>query len=144
LFGALLVMPAIVAANTSGYAILLRGWRRVASVVFACLAIGAAVLLEMLGVPWSAYVFGEGGMTIIPGAIELPMAPTMVFLSILAVACVLTPVLAVSRIRDNLVAAEQQLSMQAWQIHQLAPAAARVGHAEQEPKPAQRSDRRVR
>jgi len=130
LFGSLIVMPALVAANATGYAIFLRGWRRVAAALFACAAIGVAVLLEVLGIPWSAYSFGDDGMLIRPGAIELSSVPTMTFLAILAVASLLTPTLAVSRIRDNLTRAEQQLSMQAWQIRQLAPAAANIGHVE--------------
>ena len=142
LFGALVVTPALLAANATGYAIFLRGWRRVTTVVFACAAIGVAVLLEVLGVPWSMYSFSESGMLVHPGAIELSSVPTMTFLAILAVASLLTPTLAVTRIRDNLTRAEQQLSMQAWQIRQLAPAAAEIGHVE--PQRPQRSGRRAR
>jgi serine/threonine-protein kinase len=148
LFGSLLVMPAFVAANATGYAIFLRGWRRAASILFACVAIGVAVLLEMLGIPWSAYSFGEAGMTIAPGAIGLAMEPTLVILSVAAVATLLTPTLAVTRIRDNLSRAELKLSLQAWQIRQLAPAAARVGQVEpREPRTkaaSTRTGRRVR
>jgi hypothetical protein len=128
LFGSLLVMPAVVAANATGYAIFLRGWRRVVATLFACAAIGAAVLLEKLGIPWSAYSFGEAGMAIAPGAIGLSNVPTTVFLCVVAISTLLTPTLAVSRIRDNLARAEAKLSMQAWQIQQLAPA--HVGRVE--------------
>jgi serine/threonine-protein kinase len=124
LFGSLVVMPALVAANATGYAIFLRGWRRVFAALFACAVIGVAVWLEVIGVPWSMYSFGEAGMTIKPGAIDLLAVPTITILAIAAFATLLTPTLAVSRIRDNLTRAEQQLSMQAWQIRQLAPAAA--------------------
>jgi serine/threonine-protein kinase len=123
LFGSLLVMPAVVAVNATGYAIFLRGWRRLAAMLFACAAIGVAVFLEVLGIPWSAYSFGEAGMTIAPGAIGLSELPTMVFLGAVALSTLLTPTLAVSRIRDNLRKAEARLSMQAWQIRQLAPGA---------------------
>ncbi len=133
LFGSLLVMPAVVAANATGYAIFLRGWRRIVATLFACGAIGVAVLLEVLGIPWSAYSFGQAGMTIAPGAVELSAMPTMVFLCLVAVSTLLTPTLAVSRIRDNLARAEAKLSMQAWQIRQLAPGAVEVGRSERPP-----------
>ena len=120
------------AANAVGYTIFLRGWRRIVATLVPCIAIGIAVLLEILGIPWSAYSFGEAGMTIAPGAVELAAAPTMVFLALVAVSTLLTPMLAASRIRDNLTRAEARLSMQAWQIRRLAPGAAHVGREEKD------------
>ena len=127
LFGSLVVTPALVAANATGYTIFLRGWRRIVATLFACAVIGVAVLLELWGIPWSAYSFGQAGMTIAPGAIGLSAEPTMVFLFVMAISTLLTPTIAVSRIRDNLAQAEAKLSMQGWQIRQLAPGAADVG-----------------
>lgn len=120
-FGPLVLTPALVATNTSGYAILLRGWQRWFVVGFACVVIYGLVMLELLDITTTRYVFSDEGMTIRPGAIGLRLAPTVVFLGIAALATILTSTLAVSRIRDSLALAERRLNVYAWQIRQLVP-----------------------
>jgi eukaryotic-like serine/threonine-protein kinase len=120
-FGPLVLTPALVATNTSGYAILLRGWQRWFVVAFACTVIYGLVMLDLLDVTTPRYIFGDEGMTIRPGAIGLRLAPSMVFLGIAALATILTATLSVSRIRDSLADAERKLHLYAWQIRQLVP-----------------------
>ncbi len=121
LFGPLVLTPALVATNTSGYAILLRGWQRWVVVVFAGAVLYTLVMFELLDVTTTRYVFSDGGMTIRPGGIGLRLAPTLVFLGIAALGTLLTTTLAVSRVRDSLAEAEQKLHLYSWQIRQLVP-----------------------
>jgi len=120
-FGPLVLTPALVATNTSGYAILLRGWQRWFVVGFSCVIVYGLVMLELLDITPTRYVFSAEGMTIRPGAIGLRLAPTVVFLGVAALATILTSTVAVSRIRDSLTDAERKLYLYAWQIRQLVP-----------------------
>ena len=122
LFGPLFVTPGLIASNTAAYVMLLRGWHRAATIGFGCLSMGAVILLEGLGIPWSAYVFTDAGMILKQGALGLPVAPTIALLTFAALSTVVTTSLSVSRLRDALTRAERRLQLHSWQIHQLVPA----------------------
>ncbi len=122
LFGPLFVTPGLIASNTAAYVMLLRGWSRVAAVFVGCVCMGGAILLEAMGLPWSSYVFTDAGMTLRPGAISLPLVPTLTLLAITSLTTILTSALSVSRMRDALTEAERRVHLYAWQIRQLVPA----------------------
>jgi len=122
LFGPLLLTRGLIASNTAAYVMLLRGWHRWATIGFGCLCMFGVILLEALGLPWTAYVFTDAGMTINPGAVGLPVAPTVALLVFTAMSTILTSALTVSRMREALTSAERQIHLQAWQVRQLVPA----------------------
>ncbi|MFH2006926.1 MAG: serine/threonine-protein kinase [bacterium] len=137
-FGPLVLTPALVATNTAGFAILLRGGFRLFAILFACVVIYTLVMLELLGFPLAHYVFDETGMVIKPAAIGLKLAPTVTLLSIAALATILTTAISVSRIRDSLSEAERKLYLYAWQIRQLVPTVLSVPRGGAAPRPSGR------
>ena len=122
LFGPLFVTPGLIANNTAAYVMLLRGWQRGVTIAFGCVCMGGVILAEALGVPWSAYTFTDAGLVIREGAVGLAVAPTITLLVCVALSTILTSALSVSRLRDALTRAEQQVQLQAWQVRQLIPA----------------------
>lgn len=116
------LMPAFVANNTAAYVFLLRGAHRLIAVAFGTLVIAAAIVLEQLGVPWSAYVFTAEGLLIKPGAMHFAQLPTIVMLVVASLATLLTSAVSLSVLRGSLARAERKLQLHMWQIGQLVPA----------------------
>jgi hypothetical protein len=61
-------------------------------------------------------------MTIVPHLVELPRGPTLIFLTLINVWCVVISGLVVGSVRDALYRSDVQLHRYAWQLKQLAPA----------------------
>jgi len=122
-FGPLFFMPAAVAINTNAFVAHAPREHRafVVAVGVACVVVPFA--LQALGVVAPSYVFGPGGMTIAPGAVELRAGPTTLFLALNAVAMVLLSSLSVVQIRDALGDAERRLMVHTWHMRGLAPGA---------------------
>ncbi len=121
-FGPLFLVPALMATNTAAFTILLRGGYRVLTIVFSCVVLYGLILGDLLELWGSHYAFSDHGMLIRPGAIDLPLGPTVAMLRVAALATILTSALSVSRVRDALHTAEKKVNLQAWQIRQLLPA----------------------
>src|SRR5690606_12923820 len=85
------------------------------------LAIVVPVALEVVGLLPTAYAFDELGMRVLPRAIELERTPVLTMLAVFSVAGMLGAALAVGRVRDEVLAAEQKLQTWTWQIQQLVP-----------------------
>jgi serine/threonine-protein kinase len=126
LFGPLLLTPMLLSVNTSGFALNSRpSERRIAGVV-ASVSFAAVLLLWFSGVVPGGYTFNkDGGMSILPGAIDLPELPVLVLLGIAALGGVLTALMPAGRVRDTLAASERQLFVYAWHLRELVPEAVR-------------------
>ncbi len=122
LFGPFFLMPAFVANNTAAYVFLLRGAHRAISVGFGALVIVGAIILEYLGLPWSAYAFTAEGLLIRPGIIHFTSTPTVVMLVVASLATLLTGAITLWVLRNSLARAERRLQLNIWQIGQLVPA----------------------
>ncbi len=122
LFGPFFLMPAFVANNTGAYVLLLRGSHRFAAIAFGGLVIAGAILLEFLGIPWSAYAFTPEGLLIRPGAVMFTSRPALVMLIIASAATLLTGAVTLSVLRSSLARAERKIQLHTWQIGQLVPA----------------------
>jgi serine/threonine-protein kinase len=115
------IVPALVATN--GMLFALYGDRSRRKVVLAAnvLTVCTPVALELLGVLPRSFIFRDNALVLVPRAVDLPPTATLAFLLVSSVAMVLTPIVAVGRIRDQLSNAERRLFLQAWQLRQAVP-----------------------
>ncbi|MCB9582147.1 MAG: serine/threonine protein kinase [Polyangiaceae bacterium] len=122
LFGPLVLMPGLVAVNTTAYALLLdKPWRTV-TIVGGIAFVLVPALVEAFGIAGTPhYAFGPQGMTVASGAIALTRAPALVLLLVGSVATVITGAFATSRMRDALGQAELRLALSAWHLRELGP-----------------------
>jgi serine/threonine-protein kinase len=121
LFGPLVLVPSIAAANTLVYAI--SNSRRVRGAVLSIgpLAILVPLALEWLGLVPPSYRFTDEGMLILPRMTGLPETPTIFFLVLASVGVVVTAALAAAPFRDQLDKAQHDVRLHAWQLRQLVP-----------------------
>jgi serine/threonine protein kinase len=125
LFGPFIVIPGLAATNTMFFAMNAdRPARRVVLVV-GVLVVLVPFGLELLGALPRAYAFSEGLLQVLPRATEFPALQTMLCLALVSIAMIIIPCLAVGRLRDRLSVAERRLYLQAWNLSQLVPSAAR-------------------
>ena len=125
LFGPFILVPALAATNTMFFAMNVEKSVRRVVLAVGVLAVIAPFGLELLGVLPSAYAFRGGVMEVLPRAMEFPPLQTMLCLVLVSVAMIIIPGLAVGRMRDRLSVAERRLYLQAWNLSQLVPSAAR-------------------
>ncbi len=125
LFGPLVVTPGIIAVNTTGFALNLDPAYRRFAVATACLTILGVLAVWAGGMLPGDYVFSSAGLTVTPGAIELPRIPTLLFLVVISLGMVVTGALSVTRVRDALKRSETQLFLYAWHLREFVPAAVR-------------------
>ena len=126
LFGPLVLLPTVAAVNTTAYALIFTGWRRVASALAGILALVVPLGLQLAGVVEPSYAFVEGQMHVLPMAIELHELPTMLLLAASGAASVVTGAVTVGRLRTTLLEAEERLFTYTWQIQQLLPESAQL------------------
>jgi serine/threonine-protein kinase len=125
LFGPLILMPGLIAVNTTAYALLLdKHWRSI-TIVSGVTFVLVPALMEVFGIGGHQYGFGAHGMTVASGAIALNRAPALVLLLVGSVATVITGAFTTSRMRDALGRAELRLELSSWHLRELAP---RVHH----------------
>jgi len=125
LFGAVFVTPAILAVNTMAFTLHLRRRHRVYAIATGCGTMLLLLGLQMGGLLPGGYVFGPAGMTVTPGAIDLPRLPTLVFLSVVAVGTVLTAALPITRVREAMAEMEQRVYVYTWHLREMVPEAIR-------------------
>jgi hypothetical protein len=121
LYGALVLVPAMVITNTIAFALHLDGRDRAWAVVSGCLAIAVPVLLAAVGVVPSSYVGTGDGILMRPLWLKLPPTATLLLVTIGCVIAVVNGARSVAEVRDALTAAERRLQMQRWQLSQLLP-----------------------
>jgi hypothetical protein len=119
MFGPLVLVPVIAAANTNACALQPLAWQRWITISLG----GAAVLLPMLlewgGVLPSSYLFRDGMMCIVPQVTNLPATASLAFLGIASAGAVIISSLYVSRVRGALNAAEERYHVYAWHLRHL-------------------------
>lgn len=132
LFGPLVLMPAAIATNAAAYVMNLSRRARAITVASAMVAIAGPVVLEWLGVLAPSYRFDDGGMTIIPNAIELSGNPATALLLAAALGSVLTATLSMGHLRSSLDRAERRILMYTWHFRNLAPGNVSLGKPPQQ------------
>lgn len=127
LFGPLIVTPTLIAVNTTAFAMILDGWKRIVPIVTGIAFLGVTVVLHELGFLPGGYAFTDAGMVVLPGAVELPEVATIAFLTVTAIAAVITSSATVAGARDALRTAQRKLYLYTWHLRELLPDAARGG-----------------
>ena len=115
LFGALVLMPGLVALNTTGYSLVLRQPWRSLNIALGVVCVAIPGLLELWG---DRYVFEAASITIYPRAVLFEPAPALLMLIIGGIATVLTGALATAMVRQSLDDTERRLETLAWQLEQ--------------------------
>lgn len=121
LFGPLLVTPMLIAVNTGAYMLILQGAYRLITVVTGIGMLLAVTALGLFGVLPGGYLFDNGAIHVLEGAVYFPETPTIVFLVIVSVATIVTPAVLAGQIRDALGDLERQLYLYAWHVSELVP-----------------------
>jgi serine/threonine-protein kinase len=121
LYGPLLLAAPSIIANAVGFTLLFTGRWRLATIVVGVLFIAGPVLLEGLGVVSPTFVFAEGVITLVPGALDFREVPSLVLLTVatcssLAIACVTA-----GAVRMQLRGAEERIYLQEWQVRAMVP-----------------------
>jgi serine/threonine-protein kinase len=123
--GPYMLLPAILVGNSVAFVVTPGKNQRRTALVVGMLGLIVPVALEILGVLSPSYAFRDGGMTVLPHGTALPETPTLVLLFTITLSTIATAVLFVDRVRRSLDRAEQRLHLQAWQLRQLVPDAAK-------------------
>jgi serine/threonine-protein kinase len=97
------------------------------SIVLMAMSFAVPLLLERVGVLQRSYLFRDGEMIILPNVCHFSELTTLTYLSTATLLFLLIGSASVRRIRNALNAAEERLSLQAWQLRQLVPERARQG-----------------
>ncbi len=121
ILGPLLLMPALIAANTAGYALALDRRGRGVTLLFGLLAMTIPFALELAGLVAPSYQFTGDAVVVRAYALEFIRAPTTAFLGLTNLALLLVTVLPAGRLRDALRTAEERQHVMAWHFKQLAP-----------------------
>ncbi len=130
LFGPFILVPGLAATNTMFFAMSADRPARRVVLFMGALIVVVPFLLEVLGAIPPAYGFGAGLFEVLPRATQFPAFQTTLCLGLVSIAMIIIPGVAVGRLRDRLSAAEQRLYLQAWNLSQLVPSAARHALAE--------------
>jgi hypothetical protein len=104
--------------------------RRGAVVLLSLLTIALPALLMWTGVIPQAYELGEDRIVIHAGMLHFPPLPTELFLLVSSLSVVVTACLMTARVHDELAQARERLHIQAWQLRQMLPRAARAAAAD--------------
>jgi eukaryotic-like serine/threonine-protein kinase len=123
--GPFVLLPSALVACAGGFSLDSNARRRHVALACCCLAMIAPWALEWVGVLAPSYIFENGTVVILPHALSLPEVPTVLLLMSSAVGTILTCGFLVGRTRTALDRAEHRVHMQAWQLRQLVPDAAR-------------------
>jgi hypothetical protein len=120
LAGPLVLVPTLVVGNVIGFVLQAGSGRRAPILAFACLAIVAPVVLQMLGVLPPSYVSRGDALAILPHLV--PQRPvSLVVLTLVHVMVVLSACIFFRRFRDARNGAEAKIRVHAWQLRQLVP-----------------------
>jgi hypothetical protein len=127
LFGPFVLVPGLAATNAMSFALSSDARSRRVTTGAAALAVLAPFALELAGLVPPSYAFRDGALLVLPRATELPPLRTTLYLALTSVTMVIVPALSVGQLRERLNAAERRLYLQAWNLSQLVPSAARGG-----------------
>jgi serine/threonine protein kinase len=100
--------------------------RRWLVVAFSVLTILVPAALAWLGVTAQPYALGADAIVIHADMLHFPPLATQLFLLLSSLSVVVTACLMSARVHDALAQAQERLHVQAWQLRQMLPQAARV------------------
>jgi eukaryotic-like serine/threonine-protein kinase len=124
-YGPLVLVPQMAMSTAFVYAVHPVKRVQTASLTLMTLSIAVPLLLERLGLLRASYLFRDGEMVIVPNTCRFTDLTTSGFLGVTTIFLLLVGTTSVGRIRNALTAAEERLSLQAWQLRQLVPERAR-------------------
>jgi serine/threonine-protein kinase len=104
--------------------------RRWLVVTLSMLTILAPALLARVGIVPEPYTLGGDAIVIHANMLHFPPLATQAFLLLSSLSVVLTACLMSARVHDALAEAQERLYLQAWQLRQMLPRAARVATAD--------------
>ena len=112
-------------------------------VAASLLTIALPALLAWTGVIPEPYELGADRIVIHAGMLHFPPLATELFLLVSSLSVVVTACLMTARVHDALAQAQQRLHIQAWQLRQMLPRAARAAAVADEPLAGAGEDARV-
>ncbi len=127
IYGPLVLLPEMTMSTAFVYAMYPDRRVQSASITVMATTFALPALLERIGVVPPSYLFRDGQMIILPHLCRISELTTMNFLTASTLLFMLVGVVSVRRVRNSLNAAEERLSLQAWQLRQLVPERARQG-----------------
>jgi serine/threonine-protein kinase len=119
--GSLILVPSLVVANMVAFLLQPQRSRRLMIVGMSLLAIVLPLALEGIGLVPPSYRF-EGGVMSVPDRWYAHTDVTFTVLVAITLGLIVAFAVLFIRFRDQLTDAETRLSLQAWQLRQLAPA----------------------
>jgi eukaryotic-like serine/threonine-protein kinase len=121
-FGPFVLVPGWAAQNTLVFAMhARRGLRRTLAIAIGTLALAIPLALELLGLVPPSFAFESGRLAIVSRVAELAPVPTLLLLTIVAVALIAIPSIIVARAHDDAWEAKQRLAAHLWHLRQLVP-----------------------
>jgi len=133
MFGPLVLTPALIGMNITGFAITLSGLHRRLAVGAGIATVVVTMALGLAGVLPGGYQFTDGGMVILPGSVELPAIPAMLLLALASLVSMWMPVHLVARLRDELQEAERRVLLHNWHLGELLPGGRRGSASSDDP-----------
>ncbi|MEO7111660.1 MAG: serine/threonine-protein kinase [Polyangiaceae bacterium] len=124
-YGPLMLIPQLAMCMAFVYSVHPVRRVQIASVTLMTLTMAVPLLLERIGLWHSSYLFRDGEMVVVPNTCKFTDLTTTGFLGVATIFLLLVGTTSVGRIRNALTAAEERLSLQAWQLRQLVPERAR-------------------
>ncbi len=122
-FGPLFLVPGMAVTAASSYLVAIRANRRARALVLmgSLAAVLVPTILQLVGAIAPQYTFNHGGITILPGVVELPERATWAFLLVTNCLTVVLANVLVGRAVAALLRAERRLFTQAWRLRQFLP-----------------------
>jgi predicted Ser/Thr protein kinase len=123
--GAFVLVPALAFGLSVGLAVFPNAVPLAAAIATSFVAVLAPLALEWVGVLPASYEFGPDRLCVRAQAVSFPAAATVTYFVVTSLMPVVVVCIYLARIRDRLVDAERQLSVQAWQLRNIVPTAPR-------------------
>jgi serine/threonine-protein kinase len=117
--GPFVVVPATAATSTIFLGSSANRRERMSILLLNSAAVLIPFALELLHVVPPSMVFENGALMLLPRAINLPRAATLIALAYTTIALTTMPTLLLGRVRDALAVAERKLFLHAWHLRRL-------------------------
>jgi hypothetical protein len=122
--GALILGPSLISSNTIAFAVHMDRRQRLVPIILGSLAFLLPLLLEGAGVIDATYRVDAGALIAAAHLIGVRDGVTIPAIAFCTLAAIVTGAIAVGRLHDLLLRAEQRNQLMLWQLEQLAPDAA--------------------
>lgn len=121
LYGPLILIPTLAAANAAAVNMASQKARRWVHPVLGSVSIIVPFVLEWMGVIPRSYLFEHNTITVVSSAIHLTPAMTQITLPLFSVLAIVGPTLTAWRLSDALTDVRRYLHIQMWHLEQLVP-----------------------